>query len=403
MKKITALILISVMLGILSGCCLQHDWQEATCTAAKTCAKCGKTEGEPLPDHGWVDANCETPRTCSLCGKTEGNPLGHDWAEATCAAPSTCSRCSQTQGQALDHSFGPWEIQGENMARSCQICGSEERRQTDLLEYQRSRLTGYWPVEVHYSVTGSMLLRDQAFGYWKFPPYIKFLDQERVQVFGLIGRQQILEGTYDLEEHTDKEGNPALVLRIKLDYDGQTVAMGLGFVDYEKPLPDDGNNNIFGYTNEDPEYMLPDISRQGQRLLLPITTSFGTAMYVFHTDQEEAEKIQGREKMLGSWTLHPDKEGQNGIWDRVTFFSDGSLAFGEETEGTGHWRFSQKHETNLGYKYYYEVMLPGNDLIAVSIHEEEDQLPYLMIRYQSRDASEEETIISYFLREEPDA
>ena len=83
MRKAIALLLVLVMAFSLSGCCLKHEWKDATCTEPKTCAKCGKTEGEPL-GHTWEDATCTEPKTCSTCGATEGEPNGHEntrWIE----------------------------------------------------------------------------------------------------------------------------------------------------------------------------------------------------------------------------------------------------------------------------------------------------------------------------------
>ena len=54
MKKKIFLILILIMITTLVSCkketkkgC-EHTFQEATCTQAKTCSKCGATEGEAL-------------------------------------------------------------------------------------------------------------------------------------------------------------------------------------------------------------------------------------------------------------------------------------------------------------------------------------------------------------------
>ena len=76
MKK-SLLIILSVLLLLgLSGCCMSHEWADATCTAPKTCAKCGKTEGEAL-GHTFADATCNAPKTCTVCSETEGEALGH--------------------------------------------------------------------------------------------------------------------------------------------------------------------------------------------------------------------------------------------------------------------------------------------------------------------------------------
>lgn len=76
MKKVITLVLAVFLCMALSACCLSHEWQEATCTAPKTCAKCQDTEGNAL-GHTWVEADCENAKICQVCGETEGEPLGH--------------------------------------------------------------------------------------------------------------------------------------------------------------------------------------------------------------------------------------------------------------------------------------------------------------------------------------
>lgn len=110
-KKVIALALAAVMmLGLLSGCCLSHDWQEATCETPKTCAKCEKTEGEAL-GHSWQEATCEAPKTCTACGSTEGEALGHEmfWTseDRRTTMEGTCSVCGKTETEELN-----WELLG---------------------------------------------------------------------------------------------------------------------------------------------------------------------------------------------------------------------------------------------------------------------------------------------------
>ena len=78
MKRLLTCILLILCIMMIDGCCLKHDWQEATCEEPMTCKVCGETQGEPL-GHEWLEATCTLPKTCSVCGKTEGEPLGHDW------------------------------------------------------------------------------------------------------------------------------------------------------------------------------------------------------------------------------------------------------------------------------------------------------------------------------------
>jgi hypothetical protein len=48
---------------------------------------------------------------CSWCGGRKGFALGHDWNEATCTEAKTCGRCGETEGEALGHDWsGEWTV-----------------------------------------------------------------------------------------------------------------------------------------------------------------------------------------------------------------------------------------------------------------------------------------------------
>lgn len=100
-KPISILMILSVLTSalLLSTCACRHNWCEATCTAPKTCYKCGATEGEAI-GHIWEEATCTVPKTCARCGATEGEPEGHIWKEATCTSPATCTKCGEKTGTA---------------------------------------------------------------------------------------------------------------------------------------------------------------------------------------------------------------------------------------------------------------------------------------------------------------
>lgn len=120
-----------IVLGVLLGThviCLNHNWQEASCTEPEVCTKCGRTRGEAL-GHDWQEADCISPETCTRCGETQGGALGHAWEEASCLDPKTCSRCGETQGEALGHT-GEWKLTTAATlnapgvkAEVCQRCG----------------------------------------------------------------------------------------------------------------------------------------------------------------------------------------------------------------------------------------------------------------------------------------
>ena len=121
-KKITILAILILCLFILTGCQCEHEWVDADCTTAKTCAKCGETEGEAL-GHSWVDVSCAAPRHCERCGETEGEALAHTWQDATCAAPKTCTVCGATEGEALPHT---WVDANYQAPKTCSVCGGTE-------------------------------------------------------------------------------------------------------------------------------------------------------------------------------------------------------------------------------------------------------------------------------------
>lgn len=114
-KKLVSVILTTIVLGAtLTGCCMSHEWQEATCTALRTCTKCGATEGE-MREHTWTEATCAAPRTCSVCGLTEGEALEHTWVEANYQQPKTCSVCGATEGETLTPYFVEYDVKGQFM------------------------------------------------------------------------------------------------------------------------------------------------------------------------------------------------------------------------------------------------------------------------------------------------
>lgn len=107
MKKYLILLPVLILaVALLTGCCLSHEWQEATCEAPKTCAKCGETEGEAL-GHVWQEATCEAPKTCSVCAATEGEKLAHEmtWAPVMndySLMTGTCALCGAAEEAAMD-------------------------------------------------------------------------------------------------------------------------------------------------------------------------------------------------------------------------------------------------------------------------------------------------------------
>lgn len=121
-KNILLFISLIFAIGILSGCCLSHNWKEATCTEPRKCANCGATEGEAL-GHDWKEATCDTSKICIRCGETYGEPLGHQWREATCEHPKTCTVCGIEVGECMEHS---WLAATCQRPQRCAVCGLKE-------------------------------------------------------------------------------------------------------------------------------------------------------------------------------------------------------------------------------------------------------------------------------------
>jgi hypothetical protein len=103
---------------------LGHTWEDATCTAPKTCETCGATEGAPTGHH-YVDG------TCTGCGAGEPTtPCEHEYAGATCEAQGFCIHCGEQGGELGDHHWSEFVVttpptateKGESTS-TCTICG----------------------------------------------------------------------------------------------------------------------------------------------------------------------------------------------------------------------------------------------------------------------------------------
>jgi hypothetical protein len=90
--------------GTTVGSAKGHSWREATCTDAKICTVCAKVGAAAL-GHNWNAPDCDTAKHCDRCGHTEGNPRGHVWSPATCIHPEHCSDCGIERGEVLPHDY----------------------------------------------------------------------------------------------------------------------------------------------------------------------------------------------------------------------------------------------------------------------------------------------------------
>lgn len=162
-KKIIITIILVIMIagsaGILYYTCY-HTWNEATCTTAKTCSICGKTEGKPLGHH-WIEATCEEPKTCSICSKTEGEASGHKWEDATCENPKTCAICGEMQGEALGHELGAYtvvkEVTCSEEGKKEAVCSRCQKTITESID-KVAHTPGEWEVKEDYSISAQAIV-----------------------------------------------------------------------------------------------------------------------------------------------------------------------------------------------------------------------------------------------------
>lgn len=146
MKKVILTICGAVLLAAsLAGCCMKHEWAEATCTEPKKCVKCGETEGV-ANGHKWKAATCTTPKTCETCGKTEGEALGHTWVDRTMEKPKTCSVCGATEGSPIVFKEVLFPIFDANNYKSILflpetiVCTDVDRAVMDIYDYSQKQV-----------------------------------------------------------------------------------------------------------------------------------------------------------------------------------------------------------------------------------------------------------------------
>lgn len=183
-KRLIVTIFSMLLVLLLNGCCVFHEWSEATCIDPKTCLKCEKTEGEALghSESGWIveaEPTCETDGRkyiiCTSCDEELNadvlSALGHvesDWiidAEVTCTKDGKkhkiCETCNETIAEktvkAPGHIEGEWIVEVEaNCVDSgrkyllCEVCGAKTQ---ERVINPKDHLYGDWIVNKEATCT----------------------------------------------------------------------------------------------------------------------------------------------------------------------------------------------------------------------------------------------------------
>jgi len=199
-------------LTLLAGCCLNHSWEEATCETAKTCAQCGKTEGEAL-GHSFADATCREPARCTVCGDTKGTPLGHSWEPATCVSPRTCSQCHETEGDLAEHQVKEWIFRTDQETGSCTVCGAELQREPDWEALAPRVMEGSWEGFLATIGTESAELEEDMLA-------LEFTADGKAAIY-LQGEKN--EGTWTYVSH-EPDGDTSCMY-FTADLDGETFSL----------------------------------------------------------------------------------------------------------------------------------------------------------------------------------
>lgn len=81
---------------------------------------CNNSENVVKGTHDFSAGECNDVVSCANgCGESGTNPAGHAFDDATCTTAQTCSRCGITQGSALGHAMSPWVVVGDNHTHEC--------------------------------------------------------------------------------------------------------------------------------------------------------------------------------------------------------------------------------------------------------------------------------------------
>lgn len=246
MKKVLSLLLVFAMLLSLCACGkeepqptdpvnetqsttngteAENDSTEAATTGTTEAATQAPTEAPteaptqaPVTNtpaacsHNWKAATCTAPKTCTKCGATEGSAAGHSWKAATCTAPKTCSKCNVTEGAVTGHTYKNGACTGCGAAEPAAKVDGDwflEGINNSGVEYEKMNLTlGDGSAEITIAYFGKISYDSQEMldsiltdGYYNGSYYYDVVQYNGVYYSSAMYGMQA-EGTYTVSGNT---------------------------------------------------------------------------------------------------------------------------------------------------------------------------------------------------------
>lgn len=228
-RKILFPVLCILCAMLLAACQCKHDWVEADCTTAKTCARCKEVIGAPL-GHAWIPATCTQAKRCSACGRTEGIPENHNWVPATCTSKMYCEDCHTTSGTLAEHDWIPAVNRSGIEGRICVNCQETEMSTDNWIPLTECEKTQSSNEEAHFA--------DVKVGDWntragELPDSIRFCvsgkeNYKRTHycIYKLNGNFNYLSGLTSFMDKSDKYATAKIQIYLDngLEYESSTIS-----------------------------------------------------------------------------------------------------------------------------------------------------------------------------------
>ena len=247
-KSLTTLALAVALMGLLSGCCIKHEYSEATCTEPQTCVKCGETLGEAL-GHDYSEATCTEDSVCSRCGDVAQKALGHtpDIEKANYQQASTCTVC----GEVLEEKLTPG-FEEKGIKIDTDKLNTEVAYRTTCYDDSTLYTVGTFCVSDFEVLDGDdILTKEDGYKWVRYHMHIE-VDDENAQNYGI-------SWNYNTENYYDPKGFDDSATDVAEDdpfseYGGRYYTVNYNGIDYDKCLslldPSVENAYTYGWNSD---------------------------------------------------------------------------------------------------------------------------------------------------------